>query len=45
MQTPTRVKIFGRITLVFFDETILKFFFGCSIIYFLAKRVSPAIVF
>ena len=26
MQTPTRVKIFGRITLVFFDETILKFF-------------------
>jgi len=44
IQTPTSVKIFGNITLVFFDDTSLKFFL-VSIFYFLAKRVSPAIVF
>ncbi len=27
IQTPTKVKIFGKMTLVFFVETILKFFF------------------
>ena len=33
------------IILAFLSDTILKFFFGCSISYFLASKVSPAIVF
>jgi len=45
MHTPTKVKIFGKITLVFLLLTILKFFFGCSINYFFASKVSPAIAF
>ena len=45
IQTPTKVKIFGRITLVFLSLTNLKFFLGCSINYFFASKVSPAITF
>ena len=45
IHTPTRVNIFGKITLVFLLLTILKFLFCCSIYYFFAIKVSPAIVF
>ena len=30
IHTPTKVRMFGKITLVLVFETILKFFFGCS---------------
>ena len=45
IQTPINVIALGRIILVFLSDTILKLFFGCSISYFLANSVSPAIVF
>ena len=45
MQTLISVNAFGKIILAFFSDTILKFFLGCSMCYFLASRVSPAIVF
>ena len=35
----------GKIILAFFSDTILKLFFGFSINYFLANKVSPAIIF
>jgi hypothetical protein len=45
MQTPINVSIFGKRILAFLSDTILKLFFGCSIYYLLAIKVSPAIVF
>ena len=45
IHTPTSVNIFGKITLVFLLLTSLKFLFCCSIYYFFAIKVSPAIVF
>ena len=44
IQTPIKVIALGRIILAFLSETILKLFFDCSISYFLASKVSPAIV-
>ena len=45
MQTPIKVSAFCKIILAFLSDTILKLFLGCSIIYILANRVSPATVF
>ena len=45
MQTQIKVSAFGKIILAFLSDTILKLFFGCSIIYILANSVSPATVF
>ena len=44
MQTPINVSMFGRSILAFFfSVTNLKLFFGCSIFYFFANKVSPEI--
>ena len=45
IQTPIKVRAFGKIILAFFSDTIFKLLFGCSIIYFFASNVSPATVF
>ena len=45
IHTFINVSALGKSILAFLSDTILKLFFGCSISYFLANSVSPAIVF